>query len=447
MKKQYKEWINEALKRSYLKYLLILFVGLALGWLFFHSSGSKDKAEATAKKEVHEHKHTIWTCSMHPQIKMDKPGKCPICGMDLIPLKDSGSSGDSSANIDPNAVQLSEEALALANVQTTIVNSENPVKDLRLYGKIQPDERLMQSQTATVSGRVERLWVNFTGESVKKGQTLASVYSPEIYTAQQELLETARMSNSQQKTYLLDAAREKLRLWNLTDQQIAAIEKSGKTSPFVEIKATTSGKVIAKQVNKGDYINQGSVLFQIADLSRVWAVFQAYEGDLPFLKPGNKIDFTLQAIPGKVFSRKISFIDPVINPSTRTAGIRVELNNSDGKLKPEMFVTGNVKASLAKSKDQLVIPQSAVLWTGKRSVVYVKTPGTSVPTFTLREIELGPSLSGAYVVLSGLASGEEIVTNGAFAIDASAQLDGKQSMMNQDKPENKKSNSMPGMDM
>ena len=447
MKKQYKEWINEALQRSYLKYLLILFAGLALGWLFFHSSDSKDKAETTAKKEVHEHKHTIWTCSMHPQIKMDKPGQCPICGMDLIPLKDSGSSSDSSATIDPNAVQLSEEALALANVQTSIVGNDNRAKDLRLYGKIQPDERLMQSQTATVSGRVERLWVNFTGESVRKGQTLASVYSPEIYTAQQELLETARMSNSQQKAYLLDAAREKLRLWNLTDQQIAAIEKSGKTSPFVEIKATTSGKVIAKQVNKGDYINQGSVLFQIADLSRVWAVFQAYEGDLPFLKPGNKIDFTLQAIPGKVFSGKVSFIDPVINPSTRTAGIRVEINNSDGKLKPEMFVTGNVKASLVKSKDQLDIPQSAVLWTGKRSVVYVKTPGTSVPTFTLREIELGPSLSGAYVVLSGLASGEEIVTNGAFAIDASAQLDGKQSMMNQDKPENKKTNSMPGMDM
>ena len=447
MKKQYKEWINKALQRSYLKYLLILFAGLALGWLFFHSSSSKDKAETTAKKEVHEHKHTIWTCSMHPQIKMDKPGQCPICGMDLIPLKDSGSSGDSSATIDPNAVQLSEEALALANVQTSIVGNDNRAKDLRLYGKIQPDERLMQSQTATVSGRVERLWINFTGESVRKGQTLASVYSPEIYTAQQELLEAARMNNSQQKAYLLDASREKLRLWNLTDQQIAAIEKSGKTSPFVEIKATTSGKVIAKQVNKGDYINQGSVLFQIADLSRVWAIFQAYEGDLPFIKQGNKIDFTLQAIPGKVFSGKVSFIDPVINPSTRTTGVRVEINNSDGKLKPEMFVTGHLKASLTKKEDQLVIPQSAVLWTGKRSVVYVKTPGTSVPTFTLREIELGPSLSGAYVVLSGLASGEEIVTNGAFAIDASAQLDGKQSMMNQDKPENKKTNSMPGMDM
>lgn len=446
MEKQYNKWINETLKKSSLRYLLILIVGLALGWLFFHSSGHNGKQES-AKKEVHEQKHTIWTCSMHPQIRMDKPGKCPICGMDLIPLKESGSSEDSSAAINPNAVQMSEEALALANVQTSVVSNENPVKDLRLYGKIQPDERLMQSQTATVNGRVERLWVNYTGESVRKGQTLASIYSPELYTAQQELLEIVRMNDSQQKSYLLDAAREKLRLWNLTNQQILAIEKSGKVSPAVEIKATTSGKVIAKQVNQGDYISQGTVLFQIADLSRVWAVFQAYEGDLPFLKQGGKVDFTLQAIPGKHFSGTISFIDPLINSSTRTAGVRVELNNHDGKLKPEMFVTGNLKASLAQYKNQLVIPQSAILWTGQRSIVYVKVSGTSTPTFMMREIILGPSLSGAYVVLSGLKSGEEIVTNGAFSIDASAQLEGKQSMMNQNESKTIKTNSMPGMDM
>ena len=192
------------------------------------------------------------------------------------------------------------------------------------------------------------------------------------------------MNDSQQKAYLLDAAREKLRLWNLTNQQILAIEGSGKVSPTVEIKATTSGKVIAKQINQGDYINQGAVLFQIADLSRVWAVFQAYEGDLPFLMQGGKVDFTLQAIPGKHFSGTISFIDPLINPSTRTAGVRVELNNHDGKLKPEMFVTGNLRASLAQYKHQLVIPQSAILWTGQRSIVYVKVPGTFTPTFMMR---------------------------------------------------------------
>lgn len=447
MKKQYNKWINETLKKSSLRYLLILLVGLALGWFFFHSSSHNDKVSANANKEVKEHKYTIWTCSMHPQIRLDKPGKCPICGMDLIPLKEGSSSEDSSATVDPNAIQLSDEALALANVQTSVVSNENPMKDLRLYGKIQPDERLMQSQTAHVNGRVERLWVNYTGESVRRGQTIASLYSPELYTAQQELLETSRMDNPQQKSFLLDAAREKLHLWNLTDQQITALEKSGKVSPTVEIKATSSGTIIAKQVNQGDYINQGAVLFQIADLSRVWAVFQAYEDDLPFLKPGNKIEFSVQAIPGKLFSGKISFIDPVINSTSRTAGVRVELNNRDGKLKPEMFITGNVMASLTQYKNQLVIPQSAVLWTGKRSVVYVKVSGTSVPTFLLREIDLGPSLSEAYVVLSGLVPGEEIVTNGAFAIDASAQLEGKQSMMNQDKSKIKKTSSMPGMDM
>jgi Cu(I)/Ag(I) efflux system membrane fusion protein len=447
MKKQYNKWINEILKKGSWRYLLILLAGLTLGWFFFHPSSHNDKTEISTNEGSYKHKRTVWTCSMHPQIRMDKPGKCPICGMDLIPLKDSGSAEDSSATIDPNAIQLSEEALALANVQTSIVSRENPVKDLRLYGKIQADERLMQSQTANVNGRIERLWINYTGESVRKGQTIVSLYSPELYTAQQELLQTNRMGNSQQKTYLLDAAREKLRLWNFTNQQIAAIERSEKASPIMGIKATSSGKVIARQVSKGDYINQGAVLFQIADLSRVWAVFQAYEGDLPFLKQGNNVDFTLQAIPGKLFSGRISFIDPIINPSTHTGGVRVEINNRDGKFKPEMFVTGNVKASLGRNRSQLVIPQSAVLWTGKRSIVYVKTPGTSIPTFTMRKIELGPSLGNAYVVLSGLSSGEEIVTNGAFSIDASAQLDGKQSMMNQDEHQNKRTTSMSKMHM
>ncbi len=247
----------------------------------------------------------------------------------------------------------------------TRVSRSNPVKQVRLYGKIIPDERSLQSQTAYVGGRIERLDIEFTGETVRAGQTLATLYSPELFTAQQELLEAVRM----QQPALVQAAREKLRLWNLTDAQIDAIQYSGQASPMVEIKSNTNGIVIAKRVNRGDYVSQGSILFDIANLSRVWAMFDAFEVDLPFL-----------------------------------------------------------------AKDRIVVPQTAVLWTGKRAVVYVRLPDTDTPTFRMREVTLGPALGGAYVVLDGLSDGEEIVTNGVFSIDASAQLEGKRSMMNEDTP-------------
>ncbi|MPM57516.1 Multidrug resistance protein MdtA [bioreactor metagenome] len=362
---------------------------------------------------------------MHPQIRMEEPGDCPICGMDLIPLQTTGS-GD--AAIDPNAIQLSVEAAALANVQTTIVSRQNPVKEVQLYGTIQVDERLSQSQTSHVSGRIEKLFVTFTGESVRRGQLLATIYSPELLNAQQELIEAAKMKDLQPA--LVQAVREKLRLWKLTDEQIARIEQSGEVSPLIDVVATSSGIVISKNVNQGDYVNTGTILFNIADLSRVWAIFDAYESDLPFLKVGDRLEYTLQSLPGKTFSGRISFINPILDPATRTAKVRVETANPGMELKPEMYANALIDAPLKQYNNEVVIPKSAILWTGKRSIVYVKQPDTETPSFLLREIELGPSLGDAYVVLSGINDGDEIVTNGAFTVDASAQLAGKRSMMN-----------------
>lgn len=415
--------LKKIINNNYIKYGLILIAGLFIGWLIFGGS-SNNHNEST--EHVHEEgTEQIWTCAMHPQIRQNKPGKCPICGMDLIPLKTSDS-GDEA--IDPNAIQLSKEAAALANIQTTVISRQNPIKDVQLYGTIQADERLSQSQTSHVSGRIEKLFINFTGESVRQGQTIATIYSPELLSAQQELLEAAKMQSTQPA--LIQAAREKLRLWKLTDEQIARIEQSGNVSALVEIKANTGGIVVSKKVSQGDYINQGSVLFDIANLSQVWAMFDAYEVDLPFLKVGDKIDFTLQAVPGKTFTGRISFIDPILDRTTRTAKIRVETANSGMQLKPEMYANAIIKAPLKQFNNEVVIPKSSVLWTGKRSIVYVKQPNTQSPAFMLHEIELGPSLGDSYVVLSGVNEGDEIVTNGAFTIDASAQLEGKRSMMN-----------------
>jgi Cu(I)/Ag(I) efflux system membrane fusion protein len=414
---------KKIINNNYIKYGLILIAGLFIGWLIFGGS-SNNQNEST--EHVHEEgAEQIWTCAMHPQIRQNKPGKCPICGMDLIPLKTSGS-GDEA--VDPSAIQLSKEAVALANIQTTVISRQNPIKDVQLYGTIQADERLSQSQTSHVSGRIEKLFINFTGESVRQGQTIATIYSPELLSAQQELLEAAKMQSVQPA--LIQAAREKLRLWKLTDEQIARVEQSGNVSALVEIKANTGGIVVSKKVSQGDYINQGSVLFDIANLSQVWAMFDAYEVDLPFLKVGDKIDFTLQAVPGKTFSGRISFIDPILDRTTRTAKIRVETANSGMQLKPEMYANAIIKAPLKQFNNEIVIPKSSVLWTGKRSIVYVKQPNTQSPAFMLHEIELGPSLGDSYVVLSGVNEGDEIVTNGAFTIDASAQLEGKRSMMN-----------------
>jgi Cu(I)/Ag(I) efflux system membrane fusion protein len=426
--------MNKLSLNKYIRYGLIAVGGIFIGWLFFHSP---HKVEEKQQTTVQTSKTTIWTCAMHPQIRMSAPGKCPICGMELIPLIQ-----DSAAAIDPNAIHLTKEAAEMANVLTSVVTTQKPVKEVRLYGKVQADERLLQSQVAQISGRIEKLTVNFTGEAVRKGQRLALIYSPELVTAQQELLEAAKTKQSQPEIY--QAAKEKLRQWKLTESQIEAIENSGTVQNDIEVVSNTNGIVIARRVNIGDYISQGTVLFDVADLSQIWVMFDAYESDLPFLETGDKLTFTVQALPGINFTGNIGFIDPVIDPVTRVAKVRVEINNESGRLKPEMFATGIVKANLSEYRNKMIISRSAVLWTGKRSIVYVKQPGTDEPVFKIREIELGPRLGNSYVVLSGLNEGEEIVTQGTFSVDASAQLAGKPSMMN---PEGGKTNTMPGMDM
>ena len=412
------------MKRQTILLITTLVIGIFLGWVFFHSPHKIVEKHDDAPESV---KETIWTCAMHPQIRMSKSGKCPICAMDLIQLNQGG------ATIDPEAIRMTNEAAQLANVLTSVVSKQNLVMEIRLYGKVQADERLLQSQVSYLPGRIEKLLVNFTGEAVRKGQTLAVIYSPDLITAQQELLETVTTKQSQPAIY--EASKEKLRQWKLTEDQIASIEKSEKVKTNFEILANTTGIISARRVNNGDYVTSGSVLFDVADLSHIWVMFDAYESDLPYLSEGQKVTFSIQALPGVNYSGIITFIDPVLDPVTRVAKIRVEINNQAGKLKPEMFATGIVEATLNEYKDKLVIPRTAVLWTGKRSLVYVKQTETNEPIFKIREIELGPLLGNSYVVMDGLSDGEEIVTQGTFSVDASAQLEGKPSMMNQQKIE------------
>jgi len=429
---------KEIISNTYVKASLLVIAGLFLGWLIFHHSETTVKTNEEAVHEHSETEHQIWTCAMHPQIRKDEPGDCPICGMELIPLQSSNT------EIDDQAIEMSESAMKLAEVQTSIVSKGSTSKDILLYGKIQVDERLQQSQTAHVPGRIEELMINVTGEQVKKGQLIAKIYSPELVTAQKELIES--LSLKDKYPAMVEASREKLRNWKLSDQQISEIEQSGKVTSTVDIFANTSGIVSNTKVNEGDYISKGAVLFNVVGLSKVWAVFDAYESDLPWISMNQAVYFTTQAIPGKTFSGKISFIDPIVDPITRVVRVRIELGNQGLALKPDMFINGTIHSSLKGKDEQLTIPQSAVLWTGTRSVVYVKIPGTETPSFKMREITLGAAMKETYVVAEGLAEGEEIVTNGTFSVDAAAQLAGKTSMMN---PEGGDSGAgkMPGMDM
>jgi Cu(I)/Ag(I) efflux system membrane fusion protein len=411
------------ISNKYLKYSMALIAGLFLGWLLFHPERTAAVKPGSEEEVVKE--DTIWTCSMHPQIRMPEPGKCPICGMDLIPLKHTEQT---AMDMDNDAIHMTPDAAQLANVETTVVTRQKPEKEVRLYGKVEPDERLLQSQVTHIAGRIENLNVNFTGETVTAGQVLGQIYSPELVTAQQELLEAARVKDVQPELY--KAAREKLLQWKLTENQVSEIETTGRTRNTVDIVSNTSGVIIARKVNKGDYVTQGSILYEIADLLKVWIVFDAYESDLPFLQSGEKVSFELKAMPGVNHTGKIIFIDPVIDPVTRIAGVRAEADNRDGNLKPGMFATGIVSTLLKGYENYPVIPRSSVLWTGRRSVVYVKQIDSEDPVFKIREVELGPELRNGYLVISGLKEGEEIVTNGTFSVDAAAQLEGKPSMMN-----------------
>lgn len=397
----------------------VLIVGIFLGWLVF---GGNEKPTGVDHTKHNHSANQTWTCSMHPQIKQPDPGDCPICGMDLIPM----SSGTGSAN--PAQIEMSKEAIKLANIQTSVVELSKTEKELFLQGKVEIDERLISTQAVHFSGRIEKLFVAFEGEKVIKGQKLATIYSPQLVTAQKELFEAIKSKESYPQLYT--AAVNKLKLWKLTDMQIAEIESNGSVREKFDIEADVSGFVTKKHITVGDYVKTGDMIFEIANLNRLWIMFDVYEKDLPFITVGNTIDFTVNSLPSKTFSAKVSYIDPVINPQKRTASIRTEVSNTGGHLKPEMFVNGKLTANLSHRENALVVPKSAIMWTGKRSIVYVKVPNSDVPVFELKEVELGEPLGGFYVVNKGIKEGDEIVTNGTFTVDAAAQLNSKYSMMN-----------------
>lgn len=395
-----------------------LLLGLALGYLIFGRSQHSHESHAKMDKGATV---TTWTCSMHPQIQAQEPGLCPICEMDLVPLEET-------KNTDPAILEMTEAAIQLSNIQTQVVGvGAISNQKLELSGKIKADERRIATQVSHISGRIEQLFVSFTGEKIQKGQKLATIYSPELITAQRELLEAIKFQHMNPN--LVKASRKKLSYWKISEQLIDEIIRNNSIRETVPIFADYSGIIKERNIAVGDYVQSGQILFEVLNLDKVWAVFDAYEEQVASISLGNIIQFTSPGIPNQVFQTKVNFIDPMIDPQTRVAAIRGEVLNSKGLLRPELFIRGTLERRKSRS-ESLSVPKSAVLWTGKRSVVYVKVPDRTIPSFEYREVELGEALEETYVIKSGLEAGEEVVVNGSFTIDAAAQLNNQSSMMN-----------------
>ncbi len=417
------------MKKNILYIAIAVIIGLGAGWLIFGNSSDNAANKDTSDMSDHDHSgesaEQMWTCSMHPQIMQPEAGDCPICGMDLIPAE-AGADG-----LAANEIKMTENAMALANIQTTIVGNAKAGDDdgmISLSGKIAANEENNTVQSSYFKGRIEQLNVNYEGQQVNRGQLLATIYAPDLVAAQQELITAASLKESQPALY--KAVRSKLKNWKLSDTQINAIEESGTVRENFRIYATVSGTVSEVMAAQGDYLNQGQPIVKLSNLNSVWAEFDAYENQIAQFNIGQKINITTNAYPNKEFEGTISFIDPILNNATRTITVRATLQNKNDLFKPGMFVTGKVKGATQTMENTLTVPASAVLWTGERSLVYVKT-NPNEPVFEMREVTLGNRSGETYQVSAGLNNGDEIVTNGTFTVDAAAQLQGKKSMMNQ----------------
>jgi len=472
--------------------LVVLFLGLLIGKCFTpmnempagdshdHASSAADSSEAKAPE--------LWTCSMHPAIQAPKPGDCPICGMDLIPFDGGGASSHDG----PRTLRLEEGQKAIAGIRTTPVVKREIAHTVRLVGKLAIDETALATLSAWVGGRLDRLYVDYTGLKVRAGDHMAEIYSPQLFHAQEELIvavESAKRFGLQSDESLqkishstVVAARKKLALYGLTEEQMQEIVDLGEPSEQITLSAPMGGTVIHRNAVEGQYVKEGDPLYTIADLKHLWLEIDAYESDMPWMRYGQEVVFEVDAWPGETFRGAITFIDPVLDPMTRTVHLRVDVDNAHNKLRPEMFARVKVQTMVVgagqpspvdlsgmwmcpmhpeiiddtpgecpicamaletteslgfageseSSELPLLIPVTAPLLTGDRALVFVEIQGSSLHEATIfeaRDIVLGPRAGEFFVVKEGLEEGELVVSRGAFTIDSELQLRGKPSMM------------------
>jgi len=466
-------------------YTAVILVSVLIGWGLRGCGGenSTTPLESTRNDEISGENVEIWTCSMHPQIRLPHPGKCPICGMDLIPADSGRESGLSGSQI-----HLTGSAVKLADIETVPVERKRVAAEIRLTGRVAYDETRVRSITSRVSGRIDKMFVDFAGIDVRKGAKLVLIYSPELLSAQRELQGAYKLMRDVEKTSdaslyeiavkTYESAKAKLLLFGITQQQIDDILKSDNISEHIVIYSPSDGIVLEKKALEGEYVEAGAEIYKVAELSQVWVLLDAYESDIEFLRLGLAVRFQAESYPGRNFTGTVVFVDPVMDDKTRTVGVRVNAPNPGYALKPGMFVRSVLEAEMgsdertaetsslmmwtcqmdpqiirdspgkcpicgmdlvkkmvpgsakpkAASLPPLVIPATAPLITGKRAVVYVKMDGDGA-VFEGREIELGPRAGDYYIVKSGLMEGELVVVKGNFKIDSALQIKARRSMM------------------
>jgi len=457
------------MKRIFTKRILLIALAVVVvagGAVLFLKNSSDGGADSTA-----EAGGQIWTCSMHPQVRLPKPGKCPICSMPLIPAKPAAK--HASTNEDSGSMlELSEHARAMASVETVPVQRRKMSREIRTVGKVQYNETALANITTRVEGYVERLFVDYTGIEVKAGDHLVEIYSPDLLVAQQELLVALE---GQRNATLVESAKRKLLLWGLTQAQVDDLVRDKKVSDRITLFSPIHGTVTEKMVVQKAMVKAGEMLYRLANLDSVWVYLDIYESELPWVQYGQMVETKSEAIPGQTFSGRVWFISPVLNEETRTVKVLLNINNTERKLKPGMYVSAMIRAelqsdgnpaptgveghwscsmhplvvlpqsgecptctmklvqipgTLASAKPEgepllLAVPVTAVLDSGVRKLVYVeKIKGQFSPV----EIVTGPRTDDSYPVLSGLSEGDRVAVRGSFLLDSQFQIRGLPSL-------------------
>lgn len=455
---------------------LLLALG-AMQWFGWLSSGSATSTTAIAG----DANAAEYTCAMHPQIRQPNPGRCPICGMALEPVTQQGAN-----KLDEYAVQIEPAHRRLANIETAAVQRQAIHQTISAVGAIAVDESRMATISAYVAGRIERLFADYTGVIVAQGDHLGVLYSPELYAAQVEYLQSRQalgemgsgslpaVRRTQER--LLENSRQKLVELGMTPRQIAELENSGEPQSRLTIYSPIGGTVIEKPAVEGKYVEVGEPIYRIADLSTVWLMLQLYPEDAARIRFGQIVEAEVQSLPGEGFQGRVAFVSPVVDERTRTTGVRVEMLNPDGKLRPGDYARAKIRVPLGDEGEvydadlagkwispmhpqiireeagncpicgmalvptsrygfsdvplpqptALVVPRSAVLMAGENSLVYVETePGR----FEIRPVRLGPVLRNQVVLIDGVEEGEMVATSGNFLIDSQMQLAGKPSLI------------------
>lgn len=461
-----------------IRQIITLIVIIVVGFIAYQVGVSRSETSGMIRHSGHvdvpEKSEAIYACSMHPEIQQSEPGNCPICGMELVlqqvkpqekakplgyacamncvpPLDEPGNcpvcgmemqpvydGKGTSQSLSRRSFEMTKESMALAEIQTVRVEKKLPVREIRLFGRVEVDQTKRAHISLDVAGRLDALYADFEGAEVQKGDKLALLYSPELYATQKEYLQAlsaieavSESTVPNLKTMMEETVRstgERLRLAGMTPKQIEELAATGNANDTTAIYSPITGTVMGLNKEEGEYANKGEAILTIANLETLWVELEAFESDIQWIHEGQSAKYNVKSFPGESFVGEVLFLDPILDSKTRTIRVRLNLENSEGKVKPGMFVQGIIEGHLYTSP-QLLIPDSSPLITGKRAVVYVRLPNRENPVFEGREVNLGPKTTDGYVVLDGLQEGEEVVVNGAFQIDSALQIMAKQSMM------------------